>query len=142
METFLALGTQDGANNNESFNMAVMALKNSAHCNGVSDLHTTVSRRMWTRIWPDVPEADIPIKGITNGIHIPSWISQDMATLLDRYLGRRWAEDPDNTKIWERVNRIPDLELWRTHERRRERLVCLCPEEAAGTVAAMGGNKS
>jgi starch phosphorylase len=100
-----------------------MALKNAARTNGVSQLHQTVSRRMWNQIWPALPEIDIPIEGITNGIHIPSWISNDMASLLDRYLGRRWAEDPDNMKIWERVNRIPDSELWRTHERRRERLV-------------------
>lgn len=141
MDTFLALGTQDGTNNHDSFNMAVMALKSSAHCNGVSKLHTTVSRRMWTRLWPDVPEADIPIKGVTNGIHIPSWISQDMATLLDRYLGRRWAEDPDNTKIWERVNRIPDLELWRTHERRRERLVAFARRKLQEQLQGWGATK-
>jgi glycogen phosphorylase len=123
VETFLTLGVQDDHGKSEPFNMAVLALKNVARSNGVSDLHQAVSRRMWKRIWPDLPEVDVPIHGITNGIHIPSWISDDMARLLDRYLGRRWTEDPDNIKIWERINHIPDLELWRTHERRRERLV-------------------
>ncbi len=46
-----------------------------------------------------------------------------MAENFDRYLSPRWIEDPDNVKIWERVDRIPDSELWRTHERARERLV-------------------
>ena len=102
VETFLSLGVQDDKGKSEPFNMAVLALKNAARTNGVSDLHRVVSRRMWKRIWPELPEVDIPIHGITNGIHIPSWISDDMAHLLDRYLGRRWTEDPDNIKIWER----------------------------------------
>jgi starch phosphorylase len=123
MENFLSMGKEETQGTDAPLNMAVMAMKGSARVNGVSDVHRTVSRRMWDRIWPNLPEIDIPIESITNGIHIPSWISSDLASLLDRYMGRRWAEDPDNMKIWERVNRIPDTELWRTHERRRERLV-------------------
>jgi len=96
---------------------------------------------MWKRIWPDLPEVDIPIHGITNGIHIPSWISDDMARLLDRYLGRRWTEDPDNIKIWERINHIPDLELWRTHERRRERLVVFARRKLQEQLQRWGAKK-
>ena len=32
-------------------------------------LHGEVSRKMWQRIWPDVPESEIPINSITNGVH-------------------------------------------------------------------------
>jgi starch phosphorylase len=140
METFLSLGTQD-SNPNDSFNMAIMALKNSAHTNGVSELHKKVSRRMWSGIWKALPEVDIPIEGVTNGIHIPSWISDDMASLFDRYLGRRWAEDPDNIKVWERVTRIPDSELWRTHERRRERLVAFTRQRLQDQLSRRGAQK-
>jgi glycogen phosphorylase len=141
LDQFMAMGAEEGQGGNEHFNMAVMALKNTSRANGVSELHKTVSRRMWNRIWPDLAEADIPIEGITNGIHIPSWISNDMATLLDRYLGRRWTEDPDNLKIWERVNRIPDIELWRTHERRRERLVAFARRKLQEQLISWGAKK-
>jgi len=141
VETFLTLGVQDDHGKNEPFNMAVLALKNVARSNGVSQLHQVVSRRMWKRIWPDLPEVDIPIHGITNGIHIPSWISDDMARLLDRYLGRRWTEDPDNIKIWDRINHIPDLELWRTHERRRERLVVFARRKLQEQLQRWGAKK-
>ena len=141
VETLLSLGVQDDKGKSEPFNMAVLALKNAARTNGVSDLHRVVSRRMWKRIWPELPEVDIPIHGITNGIHIPSWISDDMAHLLDRYLGRRWTEDPDNIKIWERINRIPDLELWRTHERRRERLVAFARRKLQEQLQRWGAKK-
>jgi len=140
MESFLSLGTQD-ANPNEPFNMAIMAIKNSAQTNGVSELHKKVSRRMWSGLWKALPDADIPIEAVTNGIHIPSWISDDMASLFDRYLGRRWAEDPDNVKVWERVNRIPDSELWRTHERRRERLVAFTRQRLQEQLLRRGAQK-
>jgi len=107
----------------EPFNMAVLALHLSSHHNGVSNIHGSVSRKMWQDAWPQFPESEIPISYITNGIHITTWISRDMKGLLDRYLGPRWSEDPGDRKIWNRVDEIPDEELWRTHLRRRERLV-------------------
>ena len=122
-DEFLALGRVNPADQSEPFNMAVLALRLSAKANGVSKLHEGVSRRMWQRVWPGVPEDEIPISSITNGIHPLSWISHDMADLLDRYLGPAWRDDPANPEVWERVDDIPDEELWRTHERRRERLV-------------------
>jgi starch phosphorylase len=126
MPVFLALGRINPWQKDEPFSMAVLAIRLSAYINGVSMLHGEVSRKMWRGIWPDLPVQDIPITHITNGIHTPSWISHEMATLYDRYLGPRWIEDPDNWKVWERIDKIPDSELWRTHERRRERLVAFC----------------
>ena len=119
----LALGRQNPDNNYEAFCMTVLAIRLSNYRNGVSKLHREVSRGMWKGIWPAFPERDVPIVSVTNGVHIPSYISQEMADLYSRYLGPRWIENPDNQKVWERVDLIPDTELWRTHERRRERLI-------------------
>jgi len=122
-EELMALGRQDPQDVSEHFCMTVLALKLSRFYNGVSKLHGEVSRKMWVRVWNGQPEIDIPIIHITNGVHIPSWISHEMADLYQRYLGPNWAEDPDNDRVWERIDKIPDSELWRAHERRRERLV-------------------
>ena len=124
-EEFLALGRENPADNGGPFSMAVLALRLAAHTNGVSRLHGRVARKMWQSLWPGVPEDEAPITSITNGIHTPSWISFDVARLYDRYLGPRWLERPDDQTIWEQVDEIPDEELWRTHERRRERLVAV-----------------
>lgn len=123
LDDLLALGRQDPNNKYEGFSMAVLALRLASRSNGVSKLHGEVSRRMWKNIWPNVPENEVPIKSIVNGIHIRSWVSKGMAELFDRYLGPRWTADPSDPSIWERVKQIPADELWRTHERRRERLV-------------------
>jgi starch phosphorylase len=122
-EECLALGRLNPGNNQEAFCMTMLAIRLSNYRNGVSKLHEEVSRGMWKGIWPAFPERDVPIVSVTNGVHIPSYISQEMADLYNRYLGPRWIEDPDNQKVWERVDLIPDTELWRTHERRRERLI-------------------
>ena len=119
----LALGRQNPENDQEAFCMTVLAIRLSNFRNGVSELHREVSRGMWKGIWPMFHRRDVPIVSVTNGVHIPSYISNEMADLYNRYLGPRWTEDPDNQKVWERVDLIPDTELWRTHERRRERLI-------------------
>ncbi len=62
-------------------------------------------------------------RAITNGVHPRTWISHDMIDLLDRYLGPRFQEEPTNAEVWDRIDQVSDEELWRTHERRRERLV-------------------
>jgi starch phosphorylase len=120
---FLGLGRQNPRDDNEPFCMTVLAIRLANVTNGVSKLHGKVSRKMWRNIWPDLPEAELPITSITNGVHTRSWLAPEMAQLYDRYLGIQWEERPTDYAIWKRVDHIPDAELWRTHERRRERLV-------------------
>ncbi len=120
---FLALGRQDPGDGSEPFCMTILALRLAAHSNGVSQLHGQVSRRMWQGLWPGVPEDDVPIGHVTNGVHFRSWISFEMNQLYDRYLGPRWREEPADQRVWQRAERIAAGELWRTHERRRERMV-------------------
>ncbi len=122
-ETFLGLGRKHPDDRAEGFCMPVLGLRMTARANGVSKLHARVTREMWDDIWPNVEREDVPIFPITNGVHIPSYISRDLARLYDRYLGPGWSEDPDNEKIWQKAEIIPDTELWRTHERCRFRLV-------------------
>jgi len=120
---FLGLGRQNPHNDSEEFCMTVLALRLAASSNGVSKLHGVVSRDMWKAIWPGVPLDEIPIGHVTNGVHFRSWISYEMNQLYDRYLGPQWREEHADKKLWRRAESIPAEELWRTHERRRERLV-------------------
>jgi starch phosphorylase len=122
-EGFLALGREDVGNKKQGFSMAVLAIRLSDSLNGVSMLHGDVSRKMWHNLWPQVPPDEVPIKHVTNGIHARSWLSPDMQFLLDRYLPPSWMENPADHEVWENVMQIPDEELWRAHERCRERLV-------------------
>lgn len=122
-QQFFALGRQHPHNDGEPFGMTVLAIKLSNTSNGVSRLHGSVSRKMWQDIWPTLPNPEVPIGSITNGIHTLSWLSAEMGHLYDRYLGFHWEERPTDHAIWKRAEHIPDAELWRTHERCRERLI-------------------
>lgn len=142
MHEFLSYGRENVDDATESFCMTVLALKLSAHANGVSRLHGYVSRDMWKNVWKRVPVDEIPIDHITNGIHIPTWLSDDMTVILDRYLGKRWRDESYDMGVWERVNQIPGSELWRTHERLRERLVAFARRKVKAQLEKKGAPKS
>lgn len=122
-DDFLGLGRVNRNDSGEQFNMAVLALRHAHSCNGVSKLHGKVTRRMVQSRFAGFSEDEIPVGHVTNGIHIRSFISREMAELLDRYLGGRWAVDASDPAVWARVDEIPDDELWSVRERRRERLI-------------------
>lgn len=121
-EEFLDLGRED-MGHYELFSMSLLALSLSSGANGVSRLHGAVSRDMWQWVYPNVPVHEAPIRAITNGIHVQTWVSQEMAQLFDRYLDPGWRSEESRREVWAGVASIPDAELWRTHVRRRERLV-------------------
>ncbi|MFL7808992.1 MAG: alpha-glucan family phosphorylase [Anaerolineae bacterium] len=120
---FVDLGREDPGNESAPFCMTTLALRLAAHSNAVSRLHGRITRHMWHMLWPGVPEDQVPIGHVTNGVHFRSWISKEMNQLYDRYLGPRWREEPGDKTVWARAEHIASEELWRTHERRRERLV-------------------
>lgn len=128
--------------NGEPFNMAYLAARHSSYANGVSRLHAQVTRAMARRAWPDYPDHEVPIGHVTNGIHTRSWISLEMSDLLNRYLGPRWAEDPTDAHVWNHVDDIPDEELWRTHQRRRDRLVSWARKRLASQLRARGASQA
>jgi starch phosphorylase len=120
---FLSLGRERPDDDNEPYCMTILALKLAAYANGVSRLHGVVSREMWKGLWPGLPLDEVPIGHVTNGVHPRTWVANNMSDLLDRYFGPHFEDEPTDLAIWNRMDRISDEELWRTHERRRERLV-------------------
>lgn len=122
-EEFMNLGRIRAGDQSEKFNMAILAMRHAHHVNGVSKLHGQVSRGMMQAAYPNFPEDEVPVTSVTNGIHTRSFTSREMAELLDRYLGGRWSQDVSSNEVWERVDSIPDEDLWRVKQRRRERLV-------------------
>ncbi len=105
------------------FSMTVLALRFAVHANGVSALHGQVARAMWADLWPGLPEEEVPIGHITNGVHTATWLHPEKAALYDAYLDPRWREEPDRPEYWESIIKVPDEELWALHQRlRRETL--------------------
>ncbi len=138
LDDLMALGRGRSDSQDEQFNMAKCAIRHSVVRNAVSKLHQKVTRRMLKNLWPGYYEGDIPVESVTNGVHTRSWISKEMSELFDRYLGPHWSEDPVDKSVWGYVDQIPDEELWRTHERRRERLVAFVRRALVSQLASRG----
>jgi glycogen phosphorylase len=140
-EEFIELG-RENMGSYELYSMAVLAINLSSAANGVAKLHGIVSRTMWNWMYPGLPEEEVPIGHVTNGIHVETWTSREMGSLYDRYLDPMWREDPSNPNIWWDVDKVPDAELWRTHERRRERLVAFCRERLRRQLELRGASQA
>ncbi len=75
MSDLLALGRRAANDSLEPFNMAYLAVRGSGAVNGVSQLHETVSRRLFQPLFPRRPVSEVPVTYVTNGVHTPSWDS-------------------------------------------------------------------
>lgn len=123
MRELLALGREHADGHDEEFSMPLLALRLSYRSNGVSKLHGEVARKMWQGYWPGIPHEEVPILHITNGIHTRTWTAPTMSDLLEQYLGPGWPEADADAPLWDRIDEIPDAELWRVHVRRREWMI-------------------
>jgi starch phosphorylase len=133
-EKFFALGRVDIQDPSERFSMAVLALKTSAFRNAVSVLHRTVSQEMFQDLWPKLPLDEVPITSVTNGVHPPTWINGDLASLYDQYLQPDWRDRMDDSKMWESIHEIPPPEVWEMHRKRKRRLVSYVRERAVNSA--------
>lgn len=127
-DQFFALGQfeETGAN----FNMTAISMRLSNQRNGVSKKHGEVTRKMWRSIWPDVPEDDVPVRSITNGIHLQTWVAPRIARMLDAHLGHEWRSRQDDRDVWRGVRGIPDDVFWRAHSGRKRRLLDVISERS------------
>lgn len=121
-EHFLSLGGHEETWGT-AFNMTVLALRQSGLSNAVSQLHGRVSREMWQEVWPDKPAAEVPISSITNGIHVPTWISSELSFTFDKYLENDWRQIHDDSVVWRRLAELPDKELWDVHQLLKRKLM-------------------
>jgi starch phosphorylase len=99
----------------DMYSMPVLALKLSGGSNGVSELHGEVSRDMWQFLWGDRSVKDVPIQHVTNGVHTRNWMARRMNNLLEKHLGADWYDNLDDHELLEKIDQIPDSELWGVH---------------------------
>ncbi|MEO1133977.1 MAG: alpha-glucan family phosphorylase, partial [Cyanobacteria bacterium J06639_1] len=122
-DQFLTLGQKRLGDAWEPFSMTVLALRLCRDANGVSKIHGEVSRDMWTSLYPNLSTEEVPIGHITNGVHAHTWIAPLMADLYDRYFDPDWTTRLADPAVWEKVQSIPDEELWARHQVLKEQLI-------------------
>lgn len=125
LDSAMGLGRYDPGNHHEPIGMTALAIRMSRSTNGVSRIHGEVSRRMWHSLFPGRSVEQVPIRHVTNGVHVMSWTAPSMRRLLDQYLPPGWhtwerITDPDT---WKAVDGIPDEDLWAVRRVTSQRLV-------------------
>ncbi len=133
---FLELGLKKPED--QDFNMTVLALSMAGRKNGVSALHGAVSRDIFGDVWPDVPQNDVPITHVTNGIHTLTWLSPKIKELYDKYLKPDWKARIYDTSTFEAVDAIPDEELWNTHVELKHKMIGFVRERLKAQKLANG----
>ncbi len=118
----LALGRRNPDDPSEPFNMAYLALRGSGAVNGVSRLHGKVSRRIFQPLFPRLPEEEVPVGHITNGVHMSSWDSEESDALWTDACGkRRWIGALETLE--EDMRAVAESRLWECRASARQTLV-------------------
>ncbi len=106
----LALGRALG--DADRLGMTEIAIRGSRSVNGVSRRHGEVARAMWRPLFPERSLDAVPIRHVTNGVHLPTWMAPAMRDLLTRALGQGWEDSAADPARWAAVDAIPDADLW------------------------------
>lgn len=137
IDDLLALGRQNANDSSEPFNMAYLAIRGSGAVNGVSQLHGKVSRRLFEPLFPRWPEDEVPVRHVTNGVHMPTWDSAAADMLWTGACGKsRWLEP---TELLEQaIRRVADADLWQLRSVARKLLVEFARERLARQLSVAG----
>jgi glycogen phosphorylase len=111
LHDLLALGRRNPNDPTERFNMAYLAIRGSRAVNGVSRLHGKVSRHLFEPLFERWPHDEIPVGYVTNGVHMPTWDSEEADELWTAACGKnRWLGMAENLE--QDIRSIPDTTLW------------------------------
>jgi starch phosphorylase len=119
---FLTMGQASIDPTDELFNLTYFALRTCATVNGVSRLHSQVSRQLFYQLFPQWPIEEIPVGYVTNGVHVPTWDSSFTDALWTSVCGKgRWAGKVNTLR--KKIEAIEDEVIWRFRSESREKLV-------------------
>jgi starch phosphorylase len=137
LHDFLALGRLKADDSSEPFNMAYLAVRGSGAVNGVSRLHGQVSRRIFQPLFPRWSEDEVPIGHVTNGVHMPSWDSEESEALWTGACGTDpWLGSLET--IEKEIRSVSDSRLWECRASARESLVKYVRERLSRQLEASG----
>ncbi len=126
--TLLALASY-GDGHSRMFNMTALALRGAEGVNAVSRQHRDVTQTMFGPIWSGAHD-EVPVRAVTNGVHLETWLAAPLVELYDQYLGDGWQERQDEPALWDRIQSIPDEELWKVRLALKDNLLSFIRDRA------------
>jgi len=139
LHDLLALGRQNSNDPSENFNMAYLAIRGSGGVNGVSRLHGKVSRQLFEPLFPHWPEDEVPVRHVTNGVHMPTWESSSATDLWTEACGKDcWLRPAESLE--QDFRRLSDDRIWSFRAASCEVLVEYARERMSRILAASGAS--
>ncbi len=86
----------------DELNMTVLAMNLSRYTNAVARKHGDITRKMFP---------GYKVDSITNGIHLPFWVSKPIRKLFDK----KWPNWKSNPSVLQNAIELDDLELFDAH---------------------------
>jgi starch phosphorylase len=136
----LALGRRGDARSDEPFRPAYLAMRGAGRVNAVSELHAETSRHLFGSLFPRWPAPEVPIGYVTNGVHVPSWISRPAYEMWTDACGvDPWRGPADALGV--AAASIDDDTLWTARGRARQDLVGKVRRRVARQLARHGASR-
>lgn len=121
-QEFIDMG-RENPGSNDKFSMSSFALNTCQEANGVSLLHGIVSREMFQPMWKSYFPEEIHVGHVTNGVHMPTWTTEEMKTIYEKHFDKTWYDDQSNFDIWKAIQKVPDEEIWNARINLKKHLV-------------------
>ena len=139
MRDLMALGRANPDDSSEYFNMAYLALRGSGAINGVSRLHGSVSRSIFSNLFPRWPLNEVPVGYVTNGVHTPTWDSAEADALWTKATDEHcWMGDLENLE--EAIGKLTDEDLWKFRTAARQSLIDYVRQRLPRQLAVSGAS--
>jgi starch phosphorylase len=137
LHNLLALGRQNANDESEPFNMAYLAIRGSGAVNGVSRLHGRVSRHLFEPLFPHWATEEVPVRHVTNGVHMPTWDSALADALWTEVCGKeRWLGTANTLE--QDMRRVSNARLWQFRNDASQSLVDFSRNRLSRQLAASG----
>lgn len=122
-EAFVALGRINANDPNELFSMSHLAIRLSQAVNGVSQLHGTVSQKMFNVLYPGFSSQELHIGYVTNSVHYPTWIAPEWHQLYLETFGSKFVSDQPNKAHWRKIQQVPSETIMGIRQALKSKLV-------------------
>ncbi|MEN8152453.1 MAG: alpha-glucan family phosphorylase [Acidobacteriota bacterium] len=136
---FIDLGRSKEGTGKGNFSMTIAAIRHCSFVNGVSLLHGEVARKMWNHLWKDIHVECTPLDSVTNGVHLKTWVSEEMNSIFLKHLGNEWHIVKNKKDFEKNVNKISDKEIWETRKISKKKLVGFVREKIVEQHIRRGG---
>jgi alpha-glucan phosphorylase-like protein len=103
--------------------MSQLAAHLAQEINGVSLLHGSVTREIFSKLWPGYLPEELHIGYVTNGVHYPTWTAGIWKAIYNKNFGPRFGNDLTKEENWHKIYEVPDREIWDTKQTLRSRLI-------------------